>query len=111
MDYSNRKLVKTKLKAVRLDRGLTQAQVAVAAGFNTQAYSNLEQGIKDISKTSIYRILCICKTLKCEISEIVDDGATLEMYAAYRSMLLESIIASNSSNNTSGSNASSGNPS
>lgn len=95
MDYSNRRTIKTKLKAMRLDRGLTQAQVAVAAGFNTQAYANLEQGIKDISKTSLIRILCICKTLKCEISDIVDDPATLEMYAAYRSMLLEQIIAHN----------------
>ena len=71
---------KTKLKRVRLFRGLSQSEVAEASGYAVNAYSNLEQGIKPIDNAAAWRVLAICDKLQCEPSDILETQEAIKYY-------------------------------
>ena len=47
-----------KLRALRIERGLSQKDVAESIGVTTSAYSNYEQGIRE---PSVQIIVALCK--------------------------------------------------
>ena len=78
VNYKNEKLQKLRKAA-----GLSQSQLAEAAGVNGRMYQKYEQGDRDISKAQLTTLLRICKALSCKLSDIVTDAETSELLAEY----------------------------
>ncbi len=78
VNYKNENLQK-----LRQTAGLSQSQLAAAAGVGTRVYQNYEQGVRDISNAHLSTLLRICKTLNCKLSDIVTDAETSELLADY----------------------------
>lgn len=72
-----------KIKELREAAGLSQEQLATAAGVNVRMYQYYEQGTRDISKAQLSTLLRICKALDCKLSDIVTDAETSELLAEY----------------------------
>lgn len=58
-----------KIRIVRRDRRLTQAQLAEACSLSVESISNIERGIH---YPSFENLTLICHHLKCPISDILD---------------------------------------
>lgn len=71
------------LQTLRQAVGLSQSQLATAAGVNVRMYQYYEQGTRDISKAQLSTLLRICKALDCKLSDIVTDAETSELLAEY----------------------------
>lgn len=71
------------LQTLRQAAGLSQSQLATAAGVNVRMYQYYEQGTRDISKAQLSTLLRICKALDCKLSDIVTDAETSELLAEY----------------------------
>ena len=71
------------LQTLRHAAGLSQSQLATAAGVNVRMYQYYEQGTRDISKAQLSTLLRICKALDCKLSDIVTDAETSELLAEY----------------------------
>ena len=78
VNYKNENLQKLRQAA-----GLSQSQLAEAAGVNVRMYQKYEQGDRDISKAQLTTLLRICKALSCKLSDIVTDAETSELLAEY----------------------------
>ena len=78
-----RNAASTKLKAVRIRSGLSQREVAQAAGINPQTYSQYEQGVKSIDGAKLITILSVCTVLECKLEDIIEDKFTLGQLAQY----------------------------
>jgi transcriptional regulator with XRE-family HTH domain len=72
-----------KLQQLRQAAGLSQSQLAKAAGLNVRVYQNYEQGVRDISKAQLSTLLRICNTLHCKIADIITDQETAELLEQY----------------------------
>lgn len=72
-----------KLQSLRQAAGLSQSQLAKAAGINVRVYQNYEQGVRDISKAQLSTLLRICLALKCGIADIITDPVTVELLQRY----------------------------
>ena len=67
------------LRAIRLERGYTQAEVAKMAGIAQPTYSNIENGKKNPSINTLKRL---ARVLGCSIENIIDqDEAPAEVSA------------------------------
>lgn len=75
---------KTKLKALRVNSGLTQLEVATRAGLNPRTYQYYEQGNKPIEGAKLEVLLKICLTLNCKLDEIIDDPEVVEVITEYQ---------------------------
>lgn len=73
----------TKLKAVRLRRGLTQKEVIEKTGINAGTYKMYEQGGKKFDNARIDTILRTCIVLNCDIGEILENPEYIEIYNEY----------------------------
>lgn len=71
------------LQRLRLTAGLSQSQLAKAAGVNLRVYQNYEQGVRDISKAQLSTLLRICNALSCKLADVVTDRETAELLAEY----------------------------
>lgn len=74
----------SKLQTVRLANGLSQSQLAAAAGINNRVLQHYEQGVRDLSGAKLATLLKICLALNCKLGDILPDGETtalLELYA------------------------------
>lgn len=71
------------LKTARLAAGLSQSQLAAAAGINIRMIQYYEQGAKDLNAAKLTTLLKLCNALKCSLREIVTDPETLDLLAAY----------------------------
>lgn len=71
------------IRALREKAGISQEQLAEAAGVNVRMYQKYEQGDRDISKAQLSTLLRICKALSCKLSDIVTDTETSELLAEY----------------------------
>lgn len=78
LNYKN-----SNLQTLRQAAGLSQSQLATAAGVNVRMYQYYEQGTRDISKAQLSTLLRICKALDCKLSDIVTDAETSELLAEY----------------------------
>lgn len=72
-----------KLQSVRESRGLSQAELAEAAGVNRRVLQNYEQGKNDMNGARLSTILKLCLTLKCNMADILNDPETLELLTQY----------------------------
>ena len=71
------------LKALRESRGLSQSQLAEAAGINTRVLQNYEQGVRDINGAKLVTLLKLCNALECRLIDIITEEETLEQLKAY----------------------------
>ena len=71
------------LQTLRQAAGLSQSQLATAAGVNVRMSQYYKQGTRDISKAQLSTLLRICKALDCKLSDIVTDAETSELLAEY----------------------------
>lgn len=75
---------KTKLKALRVNSGHTQLEVATKAGLNLRTYQYYEQGNKPIEGAKLEVLLKICLTLNCKLDEIIDDPEVVKVITEYQ---------------------------
>lgn len=67
-----------KLQAARLAAGMSQSQLAAAAGISVRILQDYERGARDINGAKLATLLKICNTLECSLRDILTDPATLE---------------------------------
>ncbi len=59
------------LKLIREAKGLTQREVAEAAGVSFRSYQHYEQGERDLNKTQVDTVCKIAKVLGCTAEELI----------------------------------------
>ena len=62
----------TNLKQKRLDAGMTQAQVAEAAGISLRSLQDFEQGRHPINKAAAITVYKLATALGCEVKDILE---------------------------------------
>ena len=67
-----------KLQASRLAAGMSQSQLAAAAGISVRILQDYERGARDINGAKLVTLLKICNALECSLRDILTDPATLE---------------------------------
>lgn len=67
-----------KLQAARLAAGMSQSQLAAAAGISVRILQDYERGARDINGAKLATLLKICNVLECSLRDILTDPATLE---------------------------------
>lgn len=79
-----RNAAKTKLKAVRISKKLTQKTVSEAANVNDRTFQFYEQGTKLIDNASLETILKLCLVLNCKIEDIIESDELIELLHEYQ---------------------------
>lgn len=78
-----RNAAQTKLKAVRVASGVTQKQLADAAGINLRTLQHYEQGVKTFDNAHISVILKICNALNCTYGDIIENSDYILVFNEY----------------------------
>lgn len=78
-----RNFAETKLKAVRMQKGMTQAQLAESTNINLRVLQHYEQGSKSFDSARLDVILKVCIALNCKMSDILENDTNIELYNAY----------------------------
>lgn len=73
----------SKLQALRKAAGLSQSQLATAAGVNVRTLQYYEQGAKDVNAARLSTLLKLCNALHCTLHDILTDPETLELLHTY----------------------------
>lgn len=76
----------TKLKALRVKRGITQREMVERTGINAGTYSQYEQGVKNFDHARIDVILRVCVVLNCHIDTILENPEYIKAYNEYCEM-------------------------
>lgn len=63
----------SKLKEVRKARKITQEELANMIGISRTTIQSYEQGWRSVDGASLRTLVDICKVLKCNISDIIED--------------------------------------
>lgn len=71
---------KSKLKQLRIAKGLSQQGLADAAGVKRRLIQTYEQGERDINGAHIDTLCALCLCLGCKIEDILEDEALIERY-------------------------------
>lgn len=79
------KRMNTKLKALRVERGLKQDETAYKCGMPFYTYRNYEQGQINLPNVPLIRILKICTVLQCRMEDIIEDDTILKALEDYYS--------------------------
>lgn len=61
-----------KLKEKRMQRKLSQSQLAKASGVSLRMLQKYEQGDRDIKKAQAETVYKLAKALNCKIEELID---------------------------------------
>jgi len=77
----------SKLKAARMSTGLSQSQLAAAAGINPRMLQYYEQGAKDLNGAKLATLLKICLALHCRLEDILPDEETTRLLAEYATII------------------------
>lgn len=74
MTINNKELLsyKSKLKRVRVSRGLTQYDLSELSGINLKSISLYEQNPKKINKASAETVATLSDALGCDMEDIVE---------------------------------------
>lgn len=91
LDYENppkktrppRNASQTKLKAVRVGSGVTQKQLADAAGLNLRTLQHYEQGAKCFDNARIDTILSVCNALNCTFADVIENADYIAIFNNY----------------------------
>ena len=70
---------KTKLKEQRERAGLSQSQLAAAAGISVRVLQNYEQTIRDLDGAKLITLLKLCSALNCTLVDIITNEETLQL--------------------------------
>lgn len=73
-----------KLQSTRISRGLSQSQLAAAAGVNRQVLQHYEQGVRDLTGAKLATLLKLCAALHCKLEDVLPDGETIELLRQYK---------------------------
>ena len=76
----------SKLKARRMARDLSQADLAALAGINARMLQYYEQGAKDLCSAKLATLLKICLALHCRLEDILPDSETAALLEQYIKM-------------------------
>lgn len=63
----------TKLKEIRMSKGLTQKQLAEKSGINMRVLQHYEQGSKNLDGAKLETLINLSTALKCPLSEILEN--------------------------------------
>ena len=63
----------TKIKEVRLQKGLTQKELSEKSGVSIRTLQHYEQGSKNFDHARIDTLLNVCETLKCTLYDILEN--------------------------------------
>lgn len=84
MDVSIKTAYKNEnLQRLRKEAGLSQSQLAAAAGVKVQVLQQYEQGTRDLNGAKLPTLLKICNALECRLADIITDEETLTLLKAY----------------------------
>lgn len=72
-----------KLQNARQAAGMSQSQLARAAGISVRVLQDYERGARDISGAKLATLLKLCNALHCELRDIITDTETLALLDAY----------------------------
>ncbi len=72
-----------KLQNARKTAGMSQSQLARAAGISVRVLQDYERGARDISGAKLATLLKLCNALHCELRDIIADPETIELLEAY----------------------------
>lgn len=78
-----RNAASTKLKAMRIERGMAQAQLAEAANINVRVLQHYEQGSRSFDGARLDVILKVCLALNCKVSDVLDNESNIALYKQY----------------------------
>lgn len=62
-----------KLQKLRLNRGLSQSQLATLVGISVRTLQAYEQGAKDIDSARLHTLIDLSIALNCNITEIIEN--------------------------------------
>ena len=68
-----------RLKTLRRAAGISQTQLAAAAGLNARMVQYYEQGVKDLNAAKLQTLLKLCNALNCTLSDLITDPDVLEL--------------------------------
>ena len=68
------------LKDMRLQRGLSQAQLSIISGVNLRTLQQYEQGTRKVDGASLNTLLSFCTVLQCDIPDILTDKDLIKKY-------------------------------
>lgn len=74
---------KTKIKALRVASGLTQAELAYMIDINLGTLKHYEQGSKPFDSANIGVILKACNVFKCKLEDILESPEILSALKQY----------------------------
>lgn len=69
----------TKLKAMRLKRGLSQRELSDKSGVNINTIKALERKSLNIDNSGVKNLYRICKALNCKLSDITESNKVYKM--------------------------------
>ena len=72
IDNPELKQYKSKMKKMRVARGMTQSELSELSDVNVKSIAYYEQYPDKINKASVETLLKICDSLGCEITDIID---------------------------------------
>lgn len=73
------------LKQIRLDKNLSQSQLAAISNVNLRMIQKYEQCDRDINKAELKTLLKLCNVLDCDLLDLLSDPvlkALVEKYEA-----------------------------
>lgn len=73
----------TKLKMLRMQKGLTQSQLAEKTGLNLRTLQYYEQGINKIDRARLDTLLKLAIVLDCEIRDLLEDPESTQLCDEY----------------------------
>lgn len=78
-----------KLQAARKAAGMSQGQLAGAAGISVRVLQDYERGARDLNGARLSTLLKLCTALHCGLDAILTDPETLQLLRLYREMETE----------------------
>lgn len=70
----------TKLKAKRMEAGLSQSQLAEKANMNVRTLQHYEQGSKNFDHARMDTILRVCLALNCKVEDILENQEYIDLF-------------------------------
>lgn len=77
-----------KLKAKRLEAGMSQSQLAEKANLNVRTIQHYEQGSKNFDHARIDTVLKVCLALNCKFDEVIENQNFVDLLNQYEKKIL-----------------------
>lgn len=68
------------LKNLRIEKGLSQKELAEAAGISVRYLQNYEQGVRDVNGANIKTLIRLSNALDCKVIDLLTDSETIELF-------------------------------